>query len=220
MKRLLLTGWIFAAALVASAAVKVGDSYDAVIAAKGKPLGKMELGQTVLLQYADQTIKLKGGKVIALEVAKVSVVPAPAPGRTVSMASTAVPVSAPRAKESTWITDYDSALAQARDQDRHVFLFFTGSDWCGWCMKLNKEILSTPEFVKYAGDNLVLVELDFPRRKQLSPTLVAQNRKLAQRFHIEGYPTVIVLNKEGNPVGELGYEEGGPQPFIDRLRQM
>jgi thioredoxin-related protein len=87
-------------------------------------------------------------------------------------------------------------------------------------MKLNKEILSTPEFVRYAGDNLVLVELDFPRHKQLPPTLMAQNQRLAQRFHIEGYPTVIVLNKEGNPVGELGYEEGGPQPFIDHLRQM
>lgn len=120
----------------------------------------------------------------------------------------------------TWSTDYKAALAQAKAGNRNVMLFFTGSDWCSWCKKLNKEILSTPEFSKYAAEKLVLVELDFPRSKAQPAAVKAQNAKLQDQFKIEGYPTVIVLNGDGKKVGELGYQEGGPQPFIDALSKM
>lgn len=125
------------------------------------------------------------------------------------------------AKESlTWTTDYPKALAQAKAEQRHVFLFFTGSDWCVWCKRLNAEILSTPEFAKYAAEKLVLVELDFPRSKELPPALKAQNEKLAEKFSIEGYPTVIVLDSDGKTAGQLGYQEGGPGPFIEALSKL
>jgi len=117
-----------------------------------------------------------------------------------------------------WQTDYAAALAQAKAEKRHVFLFFTGSDWCGWCKRLNKEILSTPEFAEYSKEKLILVELDFPKKRKLPATVKAQNAKLADKFKIEGYPTVIVLDSSGTKVGDLGYQEGGPGPFIARLK--
>ena len=86
--------------------------------------------------------------------------------------------------ELTWLTDYDTALQQARSEGKLVLIDFTGSDWCGWCMKLNKEILSTPEFARYAGEKLILVELDFPKNKPQSPRVVSQNQNLQQRFRI------------------------------------
>ena len=124
------------------------------------------------------------------------------------------------AEDMTWTTDYKAALAQAKAQNRHVFLFFTGSDWCSWCKRLNREILSTDEFKEYAGKKLILVELDFPRGKPQSNEVKEQNAKLADRFKIEGYPTVIVLNSSGKKVGELGYQEGGPSPFVEALDKL
>ena len=124
------------------------------------------------------------------------------------------------AEPSGWTTDYKAALEQAKTDDRRVFLFFTGSDWCSWCKRLNREILSTPEFQKFASEKLVLVELDFPRSKAQPAAVKAQNAKLAQQFRIEGYPTVVILDSTGKKVGELGYQEGGPAPFIDAIRQM
>jgi protein disulfide-isomerase len=131
-----------------------------------------------------------------------------------------VTLALPAAENAGWTTDYKAALEQAKADDRRVFLFFTGSDWCSWCKRLNKEILSTPEFAKFAGEKLVLVELDFPQRKSQPAAVKAQNAQLAQRFKIEGYPTVIVLDSSGKKIGELGYQEGGPSPFIEAIGKM
>lgn len=131
---------------------------------------------------------------------------------------TFLPASA--AEPATWTTDYKAALEQAKEQNRSVFLFFTGSDWCGWCKRLNREILSTPQFVEYANEKLVLVEVDFPRKKPQAGAVKAQNTKLAQQHKIQGYPTVVVLSSDGTRIGELGYQEGGPAPFIEALRAL
>jgi thioredoxin-related protein len=131
-----------------------------------------------------------------------------------------VTLALPAAEASGWTTDYKAALEQAKADDRRVLLFFTGSDWCSWCKRLNKEILSTPEFTKFAGEKLILVELDFPKSKSQPKEVKAQNAQLAQRFKIEGYPTVIILDGAGKKVGELGYQEGGPGPFIEAIGKM
>ena len=116
-----------------------------------------------------------------------------------------------------WQTDYATALGKAKTENKHVFLFFTGSDWCSWCKRLNKEILSTPEFARYSKEKLILVEVDFPKKRSQSATLKTQNAKLAKRYKIEGYPTVIILDSSGTRIDELGYQEGGPAPFISKL---
>ena len=119
-----------------------------------------------------------------------------------------------------WSEEYDKALAQAKADKKLVLLDFTGSDWCGWCIKLDKEVFSQAEFSEYAKKNLVLVELDFPRSKEQSKEIKAQNAKLQGEFKIQGYPTIIVLNSEGKKVGELGYQPGGPKAFIAELDKL
>jgi thioredoxin-related protein len=123
-------------------------------------------------------------------------------------------------EQLVWQTDYAAALNQAKAENRWVFLFFTGSDWCPWCMRLNKEILSTSEFVQYSKEKLILVEVDFPKKRAQSGSLKAQNAKLAKRYKIEIYPTVVVLDSAGKKIDQLGFQEGGPAPFISRLGKL
>ena len=110
--------------------------------------------------------------------------------------------------ELNWLTDAAKAQAQAKAENKIVLLDFTGSDWCGWCIKLNKEVFSTPEFAKYAKKNLVLVEVDFPHRKKLSDAQKRANEALSNKYGIEGYPTLILLDGSGKKVGELSYSDG------------
>lgn len=117
-----------------------------------------------------------------------------------------------------WLTDYKEALAQAKKENRPVLMDFTGSDWCGWCMKLNKEVFSQAAFKDYAKANLVLLEVDFPRGKTQSEAVKKQNAELEQKFQIQGYPTIILVDANGNKIAEGGYLEGGPQPFIDWIK--
>jgi len=124
------------------------------------------------------------------------------------------------AAELAWQTDLSKAQEIARTEKKMVMLDFTGSDWCGWCIKLNKEVFSTDEFAKYAKDNLVLVEVDFPQKKEQSAAQKKANRDLEKKYKVEGYPTIIVLNAEGKKIGELGYQAGGPKPFIGQLEKL
>ena len=125
-----------------------------------------------------------------------------------------------QAAELEWQTDLPKAQAQAKTEKKLVMLDFTGSDWCGWCIKLNKEVFSQPEFAEYAKTNLVAVEVDFPTKKKLSEAQKQANDALAKKYEIQGYPTIIVLNSEGKKVGELGYQPGGPKEFIAALEKL
>lgn len=124
------------------------------------------------------------------------------------------------AESVNWLTDAVKAQAQAKAEKKLVLLDFTGSDWCGWCIKLNKEVFALPEFVEYAKTNLVCVEVDFPSKKKLSAEQKKANDALAAKYKIEGYPTIIVLDGDGKKVGELGYIKGGPKAFISELEKL
>jgi len=119
-----------------------------------------------------------------------------------------------------WGDDYEKALAQAKAEKKMVLLDLTGSDWCGWCIKLDKEVFSETEFKSYAKDNLVLVAVDFPQRHKLPKEKQEQNDALQAQYGVRGYPTIIVLNPEGKPVGKLGYQPGGPKAFIAKLDEL
>ena len=123
------------------------------------------------------------------------------------------------AEEPKWHTDLPKAQAEAKADKKLVMLDFTGSDWCGWCIKLNKEVFSTPEFAEFAKKNLVLVEVDFPRKKQLSAEQKKANQELQSKYQIRGDPTLIVLDADGNKVGELGYVAGGPKAWIEKFEK-
>jgi len=110
-----------------------------------------------------------------------------------------------------WLTDLKQAQDEAKANKKLLLLDFTGSDWCGWCIKLDREVFSKPAFKDYANKNLVLVEVDFPRSKTQSATEKKQNYELAERYGIEGYPTIIVLDSEGKKIGALSYDAGLPE---------
>jgi len=116
-----------------------------------------------------------------------------------------------------WVTDVHEALLRATSEHKAILLDFTGSDWCGWCMKLKSEVFDQPEFAAYAQANLIMVEVDFPRHKELSPEQQAANDKLARTYSIRGYPTVILLDASGKQIGHGGYVPGGPKNFIAAL---
>ena len=122
------------------------------------------------------------------------------------------------AGELTWLTDVPQALAQAKKENKSVVLHFTGSDWCGYCIKQHKEVFSTDEFAKYASANLVLVDVDFPNKKQLPADLKKANEALKNKYKIEGYPTLVVLDATGKELGRaVGYGGGGPKAVIAEL---
>jgi thioredoxin-related protein len=114
-----------------------------------------------------------------------------------------------------WKTDYPAALAEAAKQGKMVLLDFTGSDWCGWCIKLQRDTFSKPAFQKFAEQSLVLVELDFPRGKVQSDELKRQNEELAEKFEVQGFPTLVLLDPQGKEAARnVGYLPGGPEAFI------
>ena len=121
--------------------------------------------------------------------------------------------------DSAWETDYKNAQGEAKTNHKFVLLNFTGSDWCGYCIMLDRAILSKPEFKEYANKNLVLVTLDFPRnRRAQTVALQKQNQELAERYQIEGFPTLVVLDGEGKAVWRFeGYYAGGVAAFLAEL---
>lgn len=129
-------------------------------------------------------------------------------------------VLAPVARAGLWTEDYVEAMAQAKQEGKYVLLDFTGSDWCGWCKRLKAEVFSKPSFQEYAKENLVCVTVDFPRGKAQSKELQAQNSGLSDTFGVAGYPTIILLDPEGNFAGETGYVPGGPSRYVENLKVM
>ena len=122
--------------------------------------------------------------------------------------------------EAKWLTDYDVALKQAATEKKPLVIDFTGSDWCGWCIRLDKEVFSQPSFVSYARQKLVLLKVDFPRKNPLPEDQAAKNKDLARTYRVRGYPTIIVLDPPGKQIGQLGYEEGGPKVWLAELEKI
>ena len=128
-----------------------------------------------------------------------------------------------QAQEPEWHTDINKAIKLSEESKKPMLLFFTGSDWCGWCIRLQKEVLKTPEFSVWAKENVVLVELDFPRRTAQTPELKQQNASLARSLKVQGYPTVWFVSvgkgEDGKPLlhamGKTGYVAGGPSAWLE-----
>ncbi|MEO7977813.1 thioredoxin family protein [Flavobacterium sp.] len=126
-----------------------------------------------------------------------------------------------QAKELDWHTDVKEAITISNKEKKPLLMFFTGSDWCGWCIRLQNEVLKTPEFQKWANENVILVELDYPRRTAQTPEIKNQNAELQQAFGIQGFPTVYFTSAETKDgrvnfkgLGQTGYVAGGPTAWL------
>jgi thioredoxin-related protein len=124
------------------------------------------------------------------------------------------------ANAADWTTDYAAALVKAKAEKKLVLLDFTGSDWCGYCKLLDKEVFPTPTFNDFADKNYVLVTVDFPKQKQLPDDLQKQNQALGDKFGVEGFPTLIVVDPTGKELGrQTGYDPGsGPDAVVGKLK--
>ena len=125
-----------------------------------------------------------------------------------------------KAEAADWETDFAKASTNASKSGLYMLLDFSGSDWCGWCVKLDKEVFSKPDFKAFAKTNLVCVLVDFPKQKHQSKKLKDQNAELAKKFGIRGYPSVILLSPDGELAGTTGYQEGGAKKYVDQLKEM
>lgn len=120
-----------------------------------------------------------------------------------------------------WIDNYTKALADAKASGKLVLLDFTGSDWCPWCIKMDKEVFEKPAFKTYAKEHLVLVDVDFPNSKPLTQKVKKQNDGLKEQFKVSGFPTLVVVDGDGNLVKKFpGYQEGGPEKFVGALSEL
>ncbi len=119
-----------------------------------------------------------------------------------------------------WLTDFDAAKKLAAERKVPILADFSGSDWCGWCIKLDKEVFSKKAFQDYATKNVVLFLADFPSRKQLPAKVTKQNEKLAETYKVRGFPTVLLLDNKGKVLGRTGYQAGGPEAYIKHVKGM
>jgi protein disulfide-isomerase len=121
--------------------------------------------------------------------------------------------------DMAWTESYDGALAQAKSENKLILADFTGSDWCHYCVQLRREVLNKPEFISWASSHVILLEVDYPRRKAQADDIKAQNERLKNQFNIDGYPTVVVMNADGKEVGRIvGYD--GEKEWSQELQKI
>jgi thioredoxin-related protein len=123
------------------------------------------------------------------------------------------------AAEGLWQTDFKAAQAKAKEEKKYLLVDFTGSDWCGWCIKLRNEVFDKEPFKAEAPKQFVLVELDFPHEKEQSDDLKKQNKELSEKYNVEGFPTVLVMDAAGEVIARTGYREGGPEEYLKQLAE-
>jgi protein disulfide-isomerase len=119
-----------------------------------------------------------------------------------------------------WLTDFNAAKKSAAKEKRPILIDFSGSDWCVWCIRLDKEVFSKPEFKKYADENLVLFLADFPSRKKQSDKVKKQNKKLSEKYGVKGFPTLILIDSKGKLIARTGYRKGGSEKYVEHLKEL
>ena len=139
---------------------------------------------------------------------------------TIALTVSALAVQAKTSTPAGWTDDYDAALKRAAAEKKLVLADFSGSDWCGWCKKLDREVFDTEEFRKGATNDYVLLMVDSPQDQELlSEKAKKQNPKLVEKYEVRGFPTVLVLDAKGEVVFQGGYEKGGPKKYLKMLRR-
>ena len=119
-----------------------------------------------------------------------------------------------------WLTNMKEAQKIAKKKNLLILADFSGSDWCGWCKKLDKEVFSQKKFLDYTKDNFVLLLIDFPKNKKMDEATKLQNTQLAQKYQVRGFPTVLIIDADGKVIKQTGYVPGGADAYIKHLKQI
>ena len=122
-----------------------------------------------------------------------------------------------------WLTDFEQAKKTASEQDKNIIIVFSGSDWCAPCIKLDKNIWQSESFKNEAAKDWVLIKANFPRKKanELSNEQTEHNRKLAEKYNIEGsFPLVVILDKNGKLLGKMGFKNVSPEEYIKMIHAL
>ncbi len=136
---------------------------------------------------------------------------------SIGLALAALPAAA---SDNSWLTDFEKAKQEAAKTQRPILADFSGSDWCGWCIKLDKEVFSKAEFKAYAKDHLVLFVADFPRKQEQPDEIRKQNEGLSSTYRIPGFPTVLLLDASGKELARTGYKAGGAAAYVEHLKTL
>lgn len=119
-----------------------------------------------------------------------------------------------------WLHNLEEAQKKAKAEGKDVLIDFTGSDWCGWCKKLKAEVWDTEKWKEAGSERFVMVELDFPRRTPQSEETKKYNQALSQKFGVKGFPTIALLDADGQPYAMTGYQKGGPDAYLAHLEEL
>lgn len=248
--RPLAVAWFAITPVSIAFAASVGNSEAEVLETHGEPTSRMSTGSVTVLNYPDQIVRIEDGAVVSIrrlgggapasastkngKSGNGSARTTASAGKSSSSSVSSASASSSAAKSSNgpaaakrpggppleWLSEYRAAVERAASEKRPVFLFFTGSNWCTWCKKLEGEILETTLFRNYAAKKLVLLKLDFPRGVQQPEWMIAQNQALSKKYRVTGYPTVVMLSPTGKFLANLGYAPGGPVPFVEALQEV
>jgi protein disulfide-isomerase len=125
------------------------------------------------------------------------------------------------ADNPAWGHDWEVAKTRAKAENKPILLFMTGSDWCTWCMKLEREVITQKEFEEFAAEHFVLMEANYPKTKEQPAAVKKQNAVLKKEYLNGGYPTMLVVDAEGKKLSEdLGELEGGIGGYIAKLKEL
>ncbi len=119
-----------------------------------------------------------------------------------------------------WLTDFQEAKKVAAEKKLPILMDFSGSDWCIWCKRLDSEVFSQQAFKDFARERLVLFLADFPMKSKQPEELQAQNRRLQSTYRVSGYPTVILVNANGEEIARTGYVKGGAEAYVEHLKEL
>ncbi|MFQ5729097.1 MAG: thioredoxin family protein [Waddliaceae bacterium] len=125
-----------------------------------------------------------------------------------------------QSSQISWLTNYEEAIELAESTSKPILLFFTGSDWCGWCDKLEKEVFETADFMKETSGKLIFVKLDFPMHTPQDTATTKQNKELQNKFSVRSFPTVVLIDAEERPIGVTGYRAGDGKQYSYHLMKM
>jgi protein disulfide-isomerase len=219
--------------------VTVGETYDQVIAEKGRPVGIMYGTATEILTYPDMVLKVTNGAVVTIKstqkghpAAAAPATPA-APPRPPVAKFTLTADTAPHIPMSEgvtpppeyhgppmWEPDVGSALHEAQVLGRHVLVVFVGSDWCEPGQKLEDEVFASPDFAVYTHNKYVIVRLDFPKNLPQPDSVRDANADMRRRFGVKGFPSVVIMDENSRFLTRVeGYQGGGPDAFIRMMKQ-